>query len=119
MKYRPYIISTALLLLQAVLFIDPCAAQDKYFRYFELEAKSLSESQTQKLEADFEKHEFMHVHATCIEKKKFVIAVDAQYPKRIEDMTEDVREMAEGVLKSRNIASLNTVPASERDLSCQ
>lgn len=119
MKYRPYIIATAVVLFQTVLFTDPCSAQDKYYRYFELEAKSISENQSQNLKADFDKHEFMHVHATCPDKNTLVIAVDAQYPKRIEEMQEEISAVAGSVLKSRNITSLKSVPASERDLNCQ
>ena len=119
MKYRPYFIAAAAVLFQAVLFIDPCAAQEKYFRYFELEAKIVSESQSQKLSADFGDHEHMHVYAVCPDRKTFVIAVDANYPKRIDDMREEITGMAENVLKSRNITSLKSVPANERDLNCQ
>jgi len=119
MKYRPFIIATAAMLIQAAFFTDPCAAQDQYFRYFELEAKSLSESQSQKLEADFNGHKFMHIHTTCPEKNTLVIAVDAKYPKRMSAMREEITALAENVLKSRNITSLKSVPASERDFNCQ
>jgi hypothetical protein len=119
MKYRTYIIACTAMLFQALLFTDPCTAQDKYFRYFELETNAVSESQWQKLSTDFGDHDHMHVHAACPEMKTFVIAVDAEYPKRIDDMRKEISDMTENVIKSRNITSLESVPKSERDLNCQ
>ncbi len=96
-----------------------CKAQEKYFRYFEVETKSLSEAQSERIRAAFEAHPQMQLEAACPDLNMLVIAVDASYPKRIDAMEEEITKTAGEILKTKNIQSVKTVPAAERGQNCR
>lgn len=107
----------AMLLISAIM--PECKAQEKYFRYFEVETKTLSEAQSERIRSAFAVHPQMKLEAACPDLNLLVIAVDASYPKRIDAMAEEITATTGEILKTKNIQSVKTVPAAERGQNCR
>lgn len=95
------------------------SAQDKYYRYFELNIKTLTQDQAQLLTGDLNGKSGFELHATCPDKGKIVVKVDTAYPKRVPEIEEELKAFAGQRVKSKNILSVRTVPMDERNEICQ
>lgn len=116
--------STPLLTLFTVTFVWICSAttlcaQEKLYRYFELDIKSLTTEQSQDIASHVANQRVMELHASCPDKQKMVIKVDASYPKRVPEIEEELKALAGKSVKSKNILSVRSVPVTERNEICQ
>lgn len=97
-----------------------CCAQEQYFRYFEVHSPSLSDADLNSIKSKLEKQEFMAVYATCPSTNKLLIAVDASYPKRIDDIEMELSDLVLGKnARKKESAHIRMIPASERNQICQ
>lgn len=119
MSFKQIFLSSCAVILLHTAFPPDCFAQEKYFRYFEVEVKARSEMQSESIREVFSRHSHMSLEAVCPDKNRLVIAVDASYPKRIEAMEEEITAAVGEILKTKNIQSVRTVPATERGKNCR
>lgn len=104
--------------LLLALSAEPCHAQDKYFRYFVVETKTLRSDDLADISARLARNEFMSVYSSCPEKMSLVLQVDAAYPKRIEEVKNEITSIIASTLKARNVLSVKDIPLAERNQTC-
>jgi len=80
-----------------------------YFRYFKLETGQLTSDQISKLEASFNNHKSIKLKSSCLDGKSMLLAVDASYPKRIEDVEAEIISITTNRLSKGDIRSVVSV----------
>lgn len=119
MKFSTPLVSLFLVVFCWLSSAATLSAQEKFYRYFELDIKSLNEDQVQNMVEDLAGERVMELHASCPDKQKIVVKVDAAYPKRVPVIEEEIKEIAAKSVKSKNILSVRSVPLTERNEICQ
>ncbi len=99
---------------------NECYAQEKYFRYFEVYSASISDADLIEIKSKLEKQDFMSLYASCPSAKKIMVAVDASYPKRINDIEKELIDMVAGKnSRKKETVQIRSIAASERNQICQ
>lgn len=108
------------LFLAAQITASECHAQERYFRYFEVYSASISDADLIEIKSKLEKQEFMSLYASCPSSHKIMIAVDASYPKRINDIEKELMDMVVGKnARKKETVQIRSIAASERNQICQ
>ncbi len=93
--------------------------QERYFRYFELAYDQAADVDQIDLKEEMRSHEHMEMYRHCPEQAKWIIAVDAAYPKRIDDISTEITERIAALIGLDQIKNIQSISAKERDNACQ
>jgi len=89
-----------------------------YFRYFEIEL-----TQSVNLEEDVRSDLFsdttFELRSSCGAKNSFIVAVPANYPKRVYQIEEEIKTSLQSTISSDKIESLHTISAIDLESFCQ
>ncbi|MFT6996347.1 MAG: hypothetical protein ACJAQ4_000086 [Cryomorphaceae bacterium] len=89
-----------------------------YFRYFEIELE-----QSVDLEKDVKSDLFsetpFQLRSSCNSRNSIVVAVPANYPKRVPQIEEELKTSLQSVFSSDKIESLHTITALDLESFCQ
>lgn len=94
-------------------------AQDQYFRYFQIDTEQLDSGQLSAIHEELIKHPSMEVFANCPEKHTLLVAVNAKYQKRIDDIKSELVAMTGKLSRNQAPPDVQSVPLAERDSICQ
>lgn len=112
--------STILLLAGFFIISLVSNAQEstKYFRYFEVKLEQSVELVNTSRSNSLAETPFT-IQNSCTERHSIVIAVPADYPERVPQIKEDIKNALKKDIASRNILSLNSVKALDLESFCQ
>lgn len=83
---------------------------ETYFRYFKLETGTLTSVQLTKLKASFDDHRSIKMKSSCVDGKSVLLAVNASYQKRIEDIEAEILSICSDHLSNADIRTVISVP---------
>jgi hypothetical protein len=90
----------------------------EYFRYFEIELE-----QSVHLEKDIRSDLFsetpFQMHSSCSLKNSIIVAVPAEYPKRVHQIEDDLKTSLQSVISLDKIEALHTITALDLESFCQ
>jgi hypothetical protein len=118
MNHKNLLSAISLATIFALSSVIPCSAQETTYRYFEVAYQNMDEGELRALQSSLDSHEYMQLHANCPEKKQLLIAVDVQYPQRIESIRTEITALLKRSLKSKEPLEIETVSVSMKDQFC-
>jgi len=89
-----------------------------YYRYFEIELRQ-SVDAGKDLKSNLFGEKPFQIHATCKLKNSVVISVPADYPKRVHQIEEEIKNSLKTVISEDKIESLHTIKALDLESFCQ
>lgn len=94
------------------------SSEPQYYHSFVVEFKSLDQSTEQALGGLFNQREYLKIESSCREGNKILIAVNADYPKRVEAIKSEINEMLTDKLGKRKVVSVANIPSTEKNTYC-
>jgi len=94
------------------------AAQQAYYRTFSVELKSMDEGMQQSLQTLFDNRDFYRLEDICAEGNKILVAVDASYPKRANDIISELTTTLSDEFGKRKVLGVESIPHSEKNTYC-
>lgn len=114
------------LLICTVLFgvsVNCLHAQDaqatRYYRYFTVELKKINSEDFQALTANQRESDIVSFKNICNSSSKILVAVDASYPKRIDDMVTEIESIIHSKLPNAKIRATENISVSDEPNFCQ
>lgn len=114
------------LLICTVLFgvsVNCLHAQDaqvtKYYRYFTVEFKKINTGDFQALKATQRESATVSFKNICNASSKILVAVDASYPKRVDDMKLEIESIIHSKLPNAKIRATENISVSDELNFCQ
>ena len=118
MSLKRSIITGALLCVLYSASYGQTQPRQEYFRTFSVELKNLDEETEQKLNNLFNQRDNFQLDLVCSGENKCLIAVNANYPKRIGAIENELREMLTSQLGKRTVVGVKSIPVSEKNTYC-
>jgi hypothetical protein len=112
--------STFLLAVGTILFSTSLPAQEstQYFRYYEVKLDQSIRVQTD-IRADIFGEKPFEIYGSCDSKNSVVVKVPANYPKRVYQIEEELKNAFSQALKESKITSLSPLKATDTESFCQ
>ena len=114
------------LLICTVLFgvsVNCLQAQDvqatRYYRYFTVEFKKINNADFQVLSANKRESATFSFKSICNASSKVLVAVDASYPKRVDDMKLEIESIIHSKLPNAKIRATENISVSDEPNFCQ
>ncbi len=98
---------------------DPQNSAADYFRYFEVTTGALSSDAQQKISNAFSRQDVIQTKMFCTRSNKLLIAVKADYPKRIDEISEEIRKTLKAAMKETNVFKIETIALSDTSNFCK
>jgi len=89
-----------------------------YYRYFEIELKQSVDIKND-VKADLLRETPFLIHVTCGARNSVIVAVPADYPKRVHQIEDEIKSSLESVISTKKSKSLHTIKAIDLDSFCQ
>lgn len=91
----------------------------KYYRYFTVELKKMSTEDFDILTSNQEESATFLFENICDASSKVLVAVDASYPKRVEEMKLEIEEIIHSKLPDVKIRATESISVSDEQNFCQ
>lgn len=88
-----------------------------YFRYFEVKLEQ-SVDLEQRVNANLFRETPFSIHSTCSSRQTVIVAVSADYPKRVLQIEEELRITLKDIISTEKIKSVQTVKVSNLETLC-
>lgn len=118
MSVNKYVIAGALFLGLNTVLSAQNADQQAYYRTFSVELKSMDQEMEQSLRALFDNRDFFRLEDVCTDGNKILVAVDASYPKRVNDIISELTTTLSDELGKRKVLAVESIPFSEKNTYC-
>lgn len=89
-----------------------------YYRTFSVELKNIDQETEQKLHDLFSQRLNFTLKDVCTKGDKVLVAVDSTYPKRVNDIKDELLEIISNDLGKRKVIKVKTVPFAEQNSYC-
>lgn len=91
----------------------------RYYRYFTVEFKKINSGDFQALTANQRESATITFKNICSTSSKVLVAVDASYPKRVEDMKLEIESLINSKLPNAKIKATENISVSDEPNFCQ
>lgn len=118
MSINKYVIAGALLLGLNTALTAQNVDQEVYYRTFSVELKSMDQAMEQSLHSLFDNREFFQLEDICPSGNKILVAVDAGYPKRVNDIISELTSTLSDQFGKRKVVGVESIPFSEKNTYC-
>jgi hypothetical protein len=98
---------------------NPAPQDEQYFRYFSIEIEDLEDFEPSLFEEALSDRSAYSVLETCNSQNALLIAVNANYPKRVDAIAEELQQMLLEVIPSRKLKGIETITLDEKVSFCQ
>ncbi len=95
------------------------AQQEPHYRYFEITSLQLNDSQVKAMETSLLRNEAMRIDQVCMNQNALLVSVNANYPKRIEDITAELQSIGKKSWKTKELPTVSPISAQIKDAWCQ
>lgn len=93
--------------------------QATYYRYFTVTLDKLGPAQIASLRSKFSENDAFSVENSCNTGQKILIAVDASYPRRINEIKKEIENIAAKALQGNTIITTEAIAADEKNNFCK
>ncbi len=91
----------------------------RYYRYFTVEFKKINSADFQALTANQRETDVFSFKNLCNSSSQILVAVDASYPKRVDDMKLEIESIIHSKLPNAKIRATENISVSDEPNFCQ
>ena len=94
------------------------STEQSYYRTFSIELKNFDQETEQKLYNLFIPIPHFQIKDVCTEGRKILVAVEASYPKRVNDIKAELQDFISNELGKRRVLEVVSIPFAEQNSYC-
>ncbi len=118
MSIKNYVIAGVFLSLLNTSLPAQNSDQSTYYRTFSVELKKIDQETEQKLNELFNQRNSFMIEDVCAAGSKILVAVDAKYPKRVDDIKVELLNIISSQLGKRQVIEVLSIPYDKQNTYC-